>query len=100
MSDDLLGTWRQIRPDPQPAVITVTFERDGTLRYALDEQTFALRWRVEGERLITTRDGVESASTFRFASRTMLVVESDPERRRPVGWRGDVPSPSTVYRRV
>ncbi|HEX2836084.1 MAG TPA: hypothetical protein VHW00_23975 [Thermoanaerobaculia bacterium] len=78
------GRWRQVRPDPAPARILLTFDSDGALTYviAMDggTQTFALRWRVENETLISTNEhGEESASRFRFASPAMLVLERPAE---------------------
>ncbi|MGN6182483.1 MAG: hypothetical protein ACTHQM_02385 [Thermoanaerobaculia bacterium] len=81
----LLGTWRQIRPDPAPAQIAITFTDDGALTYELrmeqGTQTFAMSWRVEGELLIVTNErDAPNESRFRFASPTMLIVERGDER--------------------
>jgi hypothetical protein len=79
-----LGTWRQVRPDPLPAQIAVTFAAGGVLTYTLtmnEPQTFAMRWRVEGETLISINErGEERVSQFRFASPTMLVLEHGSDR--------------------
>lgn len=80
-----LGTWRQVRPDSTLARVLVTFEPNGALTYVLaidgGTQTFALRWRVENEMLVSTNErGEENASRFRFASPSMLVLEHGDER--------------------
>lgn len=75
----LVGKWRQIRPDPAPAEILITFEADGRLTYSAvmgSVQHIPLHWRTEGETLIVG----DQVSRFRFASDSMLVLERQGER--------------------
>lgn len=80
----LVGAWRQIRPDPRPASILITFEPGGRVVYTIEMgtvQTFELAWRLDGEQLLIDQSGAETViSRFRFQSPTMLVLERDGER--------------------
>lgn len=70
----ILGSWQQIEPDPDPATIVIRFESDGTFVYSIDAQEIALRWRTEGETLLTTRPNApgEQVNAFR--------IEGSPQR--------------------
>lgn len=72
-----LGQWRQIRPDPAPAAITVHFEPEGRLTYVIDGQHVPLTWRVEEDTLIV--DG-NQRSRYRFRSPAVLILERGGER--------------------
>ena len=80
-----IGEWRQIRPDPSPAQIFITFGTDGQLTYTVeldDVMNVLLRWRLAGEVMITTQpDGTdEIRSSYRFRSPTMLVMTREREQ--------------------
>jgi hypothetical protein len=84
---EFVGQWRQIRPDPDPAAILLTFADGGQLTYTVTLQTqpaqqLALLWRVDGDTLVATqRDGSNAqVSRFRFPSASMLVLEREGER--------------------
>jgi hypothetical protein len=79
-----LGEWRQIRPDPRPASILITFESGGRVVYTIEMgtvQILELTWRLDGEQLVVNQSGAPTViSRFRFQSPTMLVLERDGER--------------------
>ncbi|HEX8251988.1 MAG TPA: hypothetical protein VF846_02480 [Thermoanaerobaculia bacterium] len=79
---DFLGEWRQIRPDPAPAQVVVTFEANGSLVYTLEgegELRIVIQWQLDGDALIITDPSEREPrrSLFRFRSRSMLVLERD-----------------------
>ena len=81
----LLGEWRQVRPVPDPASITVRFDTGGALTYTIDmgsTQTIALQWRVDGDVLVIAPVGTATGerTPFRFRSPTVLVLERGEER--------------------
>jgi hypothetical protein len=81
----LLGEWRQVRPVPDPAAISVRFESGGRLTYIVEmgsTQEIELQWRVEGDVLVIAPVGAASGerTPFRLRSPTVLVLEREGER--------------------
>lgn len=76
---DFLGEWQQVEPDASPLSVTVDFQKNGRMTWAIAQQgqPIELGWRVEGSNLIVAQpeSGEENASRFRFESPSILVVE-------------------------
>ena len=79
-----LGEWRQVRPNPRPASIFITFEEGGRLQYTIETETvqhFLLTWRLDGDVIVTDQPSAprEDRTKFRFAGPSRLVMERDDE---------------------
>ena len=80
----LPGEWRQVKPDPHPAAIFLTFEPDGALRYRIEADTvqhILLTWRVEGDTIISDQPSApqEQRTRFSFAGPDRLLLDYDGE---------------------
>lgn len=82
--EEFLGEWRQIRPDPAPARIVVSFEANGLLVYTMHgegELRIELTWQLDGDTIAIADEAAKEPrlSRFRFRSHSMLVLEREGE---------------------
>lgn len=80
-----LGEWRQVRPVPDPAAISVRFNTGGRVIYIVEmgsTQHIELQWRAEDDVLVISPVGAATGerTPFRFRSPTVLVLEREGER--------------------
>ena len=80
-----LGEWRQVKPDPAPECVTISFEQAGRLTYTVHGGTIQhilLTWRIDGDQIITDQPSApaEETTRFRFAAPDRLILERDSEQ--------------------
>jgi hypothetical protein len=84
IAHQFVGEWRQVKPDPDPEAIFISFQVDGSLRYQIEGETvqhILLTWRIDGDVLVTDQPSAprQERTRFRFLSPSQLILEREDE---------------------
>ncbi len=79
-----VGEWRQVKPDPEPEAIFLSFQVNGGLRYRVEGETvqhILLTWRVDGDTLVADQPSAprQERTRFRFLVPSLLILEREDE---------------------